>query len=154
MKKSSASFVTSLAAALLLLSGTALPVDAHAQSDASAFSAVFALPIASVAVSAGVAGSVLAAPVILSTAGAVLIVKAVEVSARTTVLVLERASDGARISLEIAGEGLAASALAVGTVVTFSVISAGVVLSAASEAIAFIPNALGNALLHDERLTY
>lgn len=154
MKKSSASLITSLAAALLLLSGTALPVHAHAQSDASAFSAVSALPIASVVVSAGVAGSVLAAPVILSTAGAVLIVKAVEVSARTTVLVLERASDGARISLEIAGEGLAASALAVGTVVTVSVISAGVVLSAASEAIAFIPNALGNALLHDERLTY
>jgi hypothetical protein len=37
--------------------------------------------------------------------------------------------------------------------VVVSVVGAGVVLSAAGEAIAFIPNALGRALLHNERLT-
>lgn len=147
-------FIASLVASLLLLSGTAMPVHAHAQSDASTLSAVSALPLASVVVSAGAAGSVLAAPVILSTAGAVLVVMTVEVSAHATVLVLESASDGARISLEIVGDGLAASTLVAGSVVTVSVIGAGVVLSAASEVIAFIPNALGNALLHNERLTY
>ena len=35
-----------------------------------------------------------------------------------------------------------------------TVVTAGVILSAAGEAIAFIPNALGRALLHNERLTY
>ena len=33
------------------------------------------------------------------------------------------------------------------------IIGAGVVLSAAGEAIAFIPNALGRALLHNERVS-
>jgi hypothetical protein len=44
--------------------------------------------------------------------------------------------------------------MGVGAVIDCSVIGSGVVLSAAGEAIAFIPNALGRALLHDERLSY
>ena len=81
-------------------------------------------------------------------------IKAVEVSAQGTVYVLERASDGARVSVEVSGRGAGAASLAVGTGVTVSVIGAGLVLSAAGEAIAFIPNAIGRALLHNERLTY
>jgi hypothetical protein len=38
-------------------------------------------------------------------------------------------------------------------VVTVSVISAGVLLSAGGEVIAFIPNELGRALLHHERVS-
>jgi hypothetical protein len=68
--------------------------------------------------------------------------------------VLERASDGARASIELMGRGMAGSAIAVGSVIGCSVIGAGVVLSAAGEAIAFIPNAIGRALLHDERLSH
>jgi len=98
--------------------------------------------------------SVAVLPIALSTTGAVLIVKTIEVTAHGSVVLLERASDGARASVEIAGSGLAASALTAGTVVTVSVIGAGVVLSSAAEAIAFIPNALGKALLYNERLTY
>ena len=41
----------------------------------------------------------------------------------------------------------------VGTVVAVSVIGAGVVLSAAGEVLCFIPNELGRALLHNERIT-
>jgi hypothetical protein len=70
------------------------------------------------------------------------------------VLVLERASDGARASVELTGRGLAGLVMGVGAVIDCSVIGSGVVLSAAGEAIAFIPNALGRALLHDERLSY
>ena len=73
--------------------------------------------------------------------------------ARGTVYLLERASDGARASVEVAGRG-AAGAVAAGTLVTVSVIGTGVILSAAGEAIAFIPNALGQALLHNERVTH
>jgi hypothetical protein len=110
-----------------------------------------------VAVGAGAsaaAGASLAVPVILSAAGAVFVVKAVEASARGTVYVLERVSDGVRVSVEIAGKAAANTSAAAGTLVTVSVIGTGVVLSAAGEVIAFLPNAMGRALLHNERLTY
>ena len=75
-------------------------------------------------------------------------------SARSTVYVLERASDGARFSVEVAAGAVGAASLVAGTVVTASVIGAGILLSAAGEAIAFVPNAIGRALLHNERLTF
>jgi len=143
-----------LIAAVLALSAI-VAAPARAQSEASALSALSALPLASVTVGASAAaGASLAVPLVLSTAGAVFMVKAVEVSALSTVYVLERASDGARVSVEVAGRGVANASIAAGTLVTVSVIGAGVILSAAGEAIAFLPNALGRALLHNERLTY
>ena len=90
---------------------------------------------------------------VLSTAGTVLVVKTVESTARGTVVVLERASDGAAVSVEVLGRGVGGSLIAAGTLVTVSVIGAGVVLSAACEVLAFIPNALGRALLYNERVT-
>jgi hypothetical protein len=96
---------------------------------------------------------VVALPVAFSTAGAVLVVKTVESTARGTVLLLERASDGAQASIELGARAAGGVSLAADTVVTVSVIGAGVLLSAAGEVIAFIPNALGRALLHNERLT-
>ena len=112
------------------------------------------MPLASVVVGASAAaGAILLVPVALSTAGAVLVVKTVESSARGTICVLERASDGAQASVEILGKGVAGASVTVGTLATVSVIGAGVVLSAAGEVIAFIPNALGRALLHSERIT-
>ena len=80
-------------------------------------------------------------------------VKAVEGSAVGSVYLLERASDGAQVSVEVAGRGVGVSAYAVGTAVTCSVIGTGVVLSVAGEALAFVPNALGRALLHNERVS-
>ena len=53
---------------------------------------------------------------------------------------------------EMCREAGSPEAHALGTVVTCSVIGTGVVLSVAGEAIAFVPNALGRALLHNERL--
>lgn len=152
------SFMTrTLLAASLALALAAGPV--RAQSEASLM--LSALPLASVVGTAGaVAGSaaagavaVSALPVALAVSGAVLVVKVVEVSARGTVYVLERASDGARVSVEVLGRGVGAASLMAGTVVTVSVIGAGVVLSAAGEVLAFVPNAIGRALLHNERLT-
>jgi hypothetical protein len=133
-----------------------LGLNAYAHSEASV--AVSMLPVASVVVAGAAAstaaGAVVVAPLVLSAAGTVLVVKVVEVTARGTVYVLERASDGARISVEIAGKTVQGASLVAGTAVTVSVIGAGVVLSALGEAIAFIPNELGKALLHNERLTY
>lgn len=128
---------------------------ANAQGEMSALSALSALPVASVVTSSSaVAGSAVAVPLVLSAAGTVLVVKAVESSVRGTVYVLERASDGARVSVEVLARAAVGGSIAAGTVVTVSVIGAGVVLSAAGSALAFIPNELGRALLHNERLTY
>lgn len=145
---------TYLIAISLIITGTSVPFHAQAQSEASALSAFSAMPVASVVVGASAAaGAVLTVPVVLSTAGAVLVVKAVEVGARGTVYVLERASDGASASVEIIGKGLAGVSIGAGTLVTVGVIGSGVILSAAGEVIAFVPNALGRALLHNERIT-
>ena len=140
-------FIVSLLAACTAFS-------AQAQSEAS--TALSLLPLASVVGTASVAGAaasaVVALPVALSVGGAALTVVAVEASAEGTVYLLARASDGARASVRLAGAAVQGSAMAVGTVVMVGVIGSGVVLSAAGEMIAFIPNAIGRALLHNERL--
>jgi len=129
-----------LATALTL--GAALPARAHGGlSEASALSLMMPVAVSVVA------------PVTILSAGATLTVVGVEASARGTVWALERASDGARASVEFAGVGVQASAVAVGTAVVATTIAGGVVLSAAGRAIAFVPNEVGAALLHHERLT-
>jgi len=112
---------------------------AQAHPNASDASALSMLPIA-VSV---------AAPVMFISGGAMLTVVAVEASAEGTVWVLERASDGVRASITVAG----GVSVAVGTAVVVTAISAGWVLSAAGQAIAFIPNQIGAALLYNERVT-
>lgn len=127
---------------------------ALAQSEASV--GLSLMPVASVVASTGAAsvaaGAVVALPAALSVGGAVLTVKAVEASATGTVYLLERASDGAQVSVEVSGRAASATAYGVGAVVACSVIGTGVILSAAGEVLAFVPNALGRALLHNERL--
>ena len=116
---------------------------ARAQSSVSEASVLSALPIA-VSV---------AAPVIVLSAGVALTVVAVEASTIGTVWVLERASDGARSSVRLGAQAAAGLSMAVGTVVAVTVVSTGWVLSAAGTAIAFVPNAIGAALLYNERVT-
>ncbi|MFW2354164.1 hypothetical protein [Hydrogenophaga sp.] len=126
---------------------------ARAQSEVSV--ALSALPVASVVGAASVgAAAVSVVPVAFSVAGAVLVVKAVEVTASGTVYVLERVSDGARASVQVSGRAASAVSVGVGTAVMVSVIGTGVLLSAAGEVLAFIPNELGRALLHNERITH
>lgn len=121
---------------------------------ASEASALSALPIASVIIVGGAASAaVVALPVALSASGAVLVIKSVEVSARDWVCVLERASDGVQVSIEIAARGVERSSLVVGRTVQVAVIGSGAVLSIAGEVIAFVPNEIGRALLHNERIT-
>ena len=129
---------TTLAALLAATLATA-----NAQSAVSEASALSALPIA-VSV---------AAPVMLLSAGAMLTVVAVEASATGAVWVLERASDGARSTLRLSAQAAGGLSVAAGTVVVVTALSSGWVLSTASEAIAFIPNEIGTALLYNERVT-
>ena len=130
--------------AALLASLLTVPfAGAQAQSDVSEASALSALPIA-VSV---------AAPVMVLSAGATLAVVSVQASAVGTVWVLERASDGARATVTLSGQAARALSVGAGTVVVVTAMSTGWVLSTASEAIAFIPNEIGAALLYNERVT-
>lgn len=141
-------------AALATLPFTA---QAHHNDGPSALSALSALPLASVAVAGsatvGASAAMATLPVALSVSGAVLIVKSVELSARGTLCVLERASDGARVSVEFGGRAVERGQLSVGKSLEVTAVASGAVLTVLGEAIAFIPNALGRALLHNERLT-
>jgi hypothetical protein len=132
--------------------------NAYASDAASAISMISALPIASVVVSGAGAstavGAISAVPVALSVTGAVLVVKSVELSARGAICVLERASDGARVTLDLASRAGRRTSVAVGDSMTVSVIGAGAMISFAGEVIAFVPNELGRALLHNERVTF
>ena len=127
-----------LSAASFLTLG--LPAAAHANPNASAGSS--ALSLLPIAVS-------VVAPVAILSAGVSLTVVSVQASAGGTVWVLERASDGSQASVSLAG----ASVVAVGSVLVCTVIASGVVLSAAGQVVAFVPNAVGEALLYNERIT-
>lgn len=128
--------------ALTLTLALALP-SARAQSNASEASGLSMLPVAV---------SVTASSLALS-AGATLVIVTVESTARGTVWVLERASDGARMSLQFTGKVLEGSATLSGTVVVVTAIGSGYVLSAAGQAIAFVPNEIGASLLYNEQIT-
>ncbi len=119
---------------------------AQARAAASEASALSMLPIAvSVAAPAALGASVLVG-------GSLLTVVAVETVSGATVWVLERASDGARFSVTLAGSAVAGVSVAAGTAVLVTAFSAGWVLSASGKAIAYIPNEIGKALLHNERI--
>lgn len=129
--------VTSVAMAATLVTAPAFAQNHNNASTAS--SALSLLPVAlSVAVPAG-----------LLSAGAVLTVVAVEASAQGTVWLLERASDGVQMSVNIAGN----ASLAVGALVTVTVLSTGWVLSQAGRAVLYVPNEAGAVLLYNERVT-
>ncbi|MCE4555779.1 hypothetical protein [Pelomonas cellulosilytica] len=133
----------------------ALALPARAHNDPSEAST--ALSLAPVALSVGAVSAtgvaLSAVPVGLFSAGVTLTVVSVEVVGGATVWVLERASDGARLSVKVAGKLAEGVVISAGAAVTVSVIGTGAVLSAAGEVIAFIPNEIGKALLHNERVS-
>lgn len=105
------------------------------------------------------AGSVLplavsvVAPVGLLVSAGVLTVKLVEPVAEGSRWVLERASDGAQLTLVLSGQLAAGVSVAAGTTLEVAAIGAGWVLASAGQAVAFIPNELGRALMHHEKVT-
>jgi hypothetical protein len=130
-------------AALLAITLAAGSLGARAHGDPSEASALSALPVA-VSV---------AAPVMLLAGGAALTVVSVQASATGTVWVLERASDGARATVQFSGHAAGASLAAAGTAVLVTALGTGWLISAAGQAIAFVPNQIGASLLYNERVT-
>lgn len=144
-----------LASALMASLGVA-----NAQTAASAVSAASAVPMA-VVLSAGVAGGskvqdasaiALWVPLALTVAGAELVVDTAASTAKGVAYGLRRVSDGATVSVEVLSQTAGKASLAVGSAVTVVAISGGVVLSAAGQAIAFIPNKVGQSLMHNRVL--
>ena len=134
---------TRLNALLLALALAATGVGARAHHEPSQASALSALPVA----------MIVAAPAMLLAGGAMLTVVSVQASATGSVWVLERASDGARASLQFAGDAAGASLAASGAAVMVTALSTGWLISAAGQAIAFVPNQIGASLLYNERIT-
>lgn len=133
---------TTLAVALLLACATAR-AEGGAGDLSTAASELSLLPIAVVA----------AVPASVLVAGATFTVAAVETSAEGVEWVLVRASDGLRFTVRVAGRAAAGSVEAVGTVVAVTMIATGSVLEAGGRVIAFVPNELGRALLHHQRVS-
>lgn len=100
-------------------------------------------------VAVSVAGSVL-----IFSAATTLVVVSVQATAYGSVWVLQRVSDGMRVSVRWSAEGAKAASMAVGTTLEVTALSAGWLLTSASEAMAFIPNELGGALIFHEQMTF
>ncbi len=132
-----------VAAAAFSLTAPAVHAEGMHRGGSEASLLVSALPVAF---------SVIAPSAVL-VAGAKFVVVGVEKTSRGTVWVLERVSDGVRVSVEFVGSAVSGAAASAGTAIAVTAISTGFVLSAASEAVAFIPNEIGNSLLHNERIT-
>lgn len=108
---------------------------ARAQSEAEALDDLCALPVASVSPQAALSS------------GAVFVVKRVEESAYSTAYSMERDGDGTLARIEIGTRGVRHVTLLAGTLVKATLLNTGIVLTAGSEAIGFVPNALGRALI-------
>jgi len=129
------------------LAAVAIAVAPAAQAHGSELSQASALSGLSVAAS-------VMAPVGLLSAGAVLTVTAVKVTADGVVWVLERAADGASAVVALGASAAVGTSVAVGTAVTCSAVGTGWVLSAAGEALLYVPDALGASLLYDQQVTW
>lgn len=105
--------------------------------------AASALPLA-----VSVLGS--AATAVLVTEGSGFVVKSVQASGQGAVWILERASDGAQASVEVAGKQVSEVTRLVGSTVVTTVLASGVLLSAAGQIIAFVPNELGRTLMYHQ----
>lgn len=82
----------------------------------------------------------------------VLIVESVKAVGEGTIIVLKGASDAARVSIRISGDVLQGASVVVGASVTQVATASGNLLILSGKAIAFIPNEVGKALLHQTRV--
>ena len=80
--------------------------------------------------------------------GSQFVVESVHATAEGTVLILRGASQAARISLQVVGNSVVSAATFAGTVLTVSATAAGHILHAGGEVVAFVPNSLGQTLIH------
>lgn len=91
----------------------------------------------------------------LNTVGAsgMVLITGVEVLAQGSVVVITGVSEGVSVTIQLSGQALQGIGLASGAVVQVSAVATGHLLISAGKVIAFIPNALGKALIHHEKIS-
>ena len=94
---------------------------------------------------------VLGGSVMVLAGSAELLVKSVQHSGELTVVVLESAATGASVTLQLSGEVAGGMALASGRSVQLVSEPGGHLLVASGTVLAFIPNELGQGLLHHSK---
>jgi hypothetical protein len=67
-------------------------------------------------------------------------------------VVLEKAADGSKATVQFSGKALEGVSLAAGTTLEVVALSAGHALVASGKVIAFLPNEAGKVLLHHSRV--
>jgi len=134
-------------ASLLAATTMCALMPAYAARDrSSASSELSALSVLPVAMS-------VAAPALVLSGTAALTVVAVEASVDGVVWIVERASDGARLSLRFAANVAGGISIAAGQAITVVAMSTGWLLCTAGKALAFVPNEVGAALLYSQRIS-
>ncbi len=128
--------------AALFLSIVALALPANAAPNASAHSSQLS--------AAGTASVVGGSALILS-AGAALVVESVETVADGVIWVLKNTAKGASVTVKYSGKAAGAVSVATGQVLTVTTEASGHVLISAGKALAFIPNEVGQSLLHQSK---
>ena len=128
---------------------------AHADNGASvvlAFSAMVPLAVSYGVVEGSVKAGAAAADAVgnLLQGSGELLVKAVKTTANGVTYVFSRVADGASAATEFSVDLAGHVSVAAGQVVTASAVGAGVVIASGGQVIAFIPNQLGRALLHND----
>ncbi len=94
-----------------------------------------------------------ALPVVLVAGVGSIVVTGVQASAEGTVWVVENVADGVKGSICFAGHVAGGVSVAVGTVITVTAVATGMVLSAAGQVIAFVPNEIGRSLSYNQRVS-
>lgn len=91
----------------------------------------------------------------LTTVGAsgMVLVTGVEVLAQGSVVVITGVSEGVSVTVQLSGQALQGLGIVSGTVLHASAVATGHLLISAGKVIAFIPNALGKALIHHEKVS-
>lgn len=82
-----------------------------------------------------------------------LVVESILTLGDSTVITFKAVSDGATVSVKLSGQTAKGISCAVGSVVDVLAVSTGSLLLASGQAIAFIPNEIGLALLHQSKVT-
>lgn len=127
---------------LALMAAASVEAQTGAPQASAASSLSLSLPVA----------FLVAAPVGFLAGGVTLTVMSVDASARGVVAVVRRASDGAEASLEFSGDVGASALFGIAAVISVTTVVAGWLLSVAGEVICIVPNALGEALLYNEKV--
>lgn len=113
---------------------------------------IVASPVVSVAGSGNGDSGPAAGSVAMIAGGAYVVSGIVQGAAGVVEILLSSVSTGAKLSVKISGKTVDAIGMSVGTTVSVISETTGTLLVASGKVVAFIPNALGEALLSQKRL--